>query len=189
MSIPHSKVLSVTKGFGAVAQLHNNSPSTSQIVNVNISKTNSVSVPQSEPEQSSPPNPYSELHEQEQQQQPVQSQQDNDVKELLQYKDNVIEALSALLKIVESNPLVVNKYIVASVDDLSSLIKLLTNAEEVHIYLSDDVECTCVNSVSFSAVEKIYILKDNDTLNFKYSFPDANKILDDHHVSVKLVQV
>ena len=74
---------------------------------------------------------------------------ENEVKELLQYKDSVIETLSALLKIVESNPLIVNKYIVASVEDLSSLIKLLTNANEVHIYLSDDVECTCVNSVSF----------------------------------------
>ena len=93
------------------------------------------------------------------------------------------------MKIVESNPLVVNKYIVASREDLAELIKLLTNADEVHINLSDDVECTCVNSVSFSAVDRIYILKDNDTLNFKYSFPDANKILDDHHVSVKLVQV
>ena len=85
--------------------------------------------------------------------------------------------------------MVVNKYIVASREDLAELIKLLTNADEVHINLSDEVECTCVNSVSFSAVDRIYILKDNDTLNFKYSFPDANKILDDHHVSIKLVSV
>ena len=31
--------------------------------------------------------------------------------------------------------------------------------------------------------------KNGETLNFKYSFPDANKILDDHHISVKFVAV
>ena len=68
MSIPHSKVLSVTKGFGAVAQLHNNSPSTSQIVNVNIKnepdrslESEPIKDPQPVVYPPSEPNPYSQL--------------------------------------------------------------------------------------------------------------------------------
>jgi len=77
MSIPHSKVLSVTKGFGAVAQLHNNSPSQSQIVNVNIknnldqSNERNVEIKDPQPVVYPPSdnnvNPYSSLADQEQQ--------------------------------------------------------------------------------------------------------------------------
>ena len=38
MSLPHSKVLSVSKGFGIGAELYNNSPTSTQVVNVNINK-------------------------------------------------------------------------------------------------------------------------------------------------------
>ena len=38
MSLPHSKVLSDSKGFGIGAELYNNSPTSTQVVNVNINK-------------------------------------------------------------------------------------------------------------------------------------------------------
>lgn len=197
MSIPHSKVLSVSKGLGLGAELHHNSPSSTQIVNVSINKQDAVteaSVAQEPIAPVYPPadvNPYSNL------QQPLQpiapepasDDKNNELQELLQYKDNVIEALSAILKIIESNPLIINKLIVASLDDLSQLIKLLTGADSVQINTNNDVECTCLKDFDFVAVDKIYVIKGNETLNFKYSFPDANKILDDHHVSVKLVRI
>lgn len=208
MSIPHSKVLSVTKGFGAVAQLHNNSPTSTQVVNVNINKENNSNNSNSNensnknemettsevyyPTRNS--NPYNNLVDENNSENTSncnnESKNNNSqLEEQLKYKDNVIEALSSLLKIVESNPLIVNKYIIASLEDLNQLIKLLTDANEVHINTNNDVECTCIPNVKFVAVEKIYILKGDETLNFKYSFPEANKILDDHHVSVKLVKV
>ena len=186
MSIPHSKILSVSKGVGLDADLHYNSPSSTQVVNVNINKAND----ESNKEPLDNVNPYSSLPNE-------QASNNNEVKRevderdaLLQYKDNVIEALHGLLKIVENNPLIVNKFIVASIDDLKQLIKLLTGADDVHINTNEDIDCNCCGSdLNFVSVDKIYILKGNDTLNFKYSFPDANKILDDHHVSVKLVKV
>ena len=210
MSIPHSKVLSVSKGFGLGAEFHNNSPSSTQVVNVNINKA-----AESVPEQSNSvkgsgqsfnesanvvypsecialnavePNPYNNLNEPPQES-PEQDNKNNELQELLHYKDNVIEALSSLLNIVESNPLIINKLIVANIQDLSQLIKLLTNADTVQINTNNDIECSCLKDLDFVSVDKIYIVKGNDTLNFKYSFPDANKILDDHHVSVKLVRI
>ena len=206
MSIPHSKVLSVSKGFGLGAEFHNNSPSSTQVVNVNINKHTELQSEESSKPVSTDPavvsyvpadaNPYNNLSEppapapqREARAYGEEDSKNNELQELLQYKDNVIEALSALLKIVESNPLIINKLIVASIEDLASLIKLLTGADNVQINTNNDVECSCLKDLDFVSVDKIYIVKGNETLNFKYSFPDANKILDDHHVSVKLVRI
>ena len=200
MSIPHSKVLSVSKGFGLGAEFHNNSPSSTQVVNVNINKHAEPEHDENKPFNTDPAsvsyapldsNPYNNLSEPPApvQEPPKEESKNNELQELLQYKDNVIQALSSLLTIVESNPLIINKLIVASIEDLASLIKLLTGADTVQINTNNDIECSCLKDLDFVSVDKIYIVKGADTLNFKYSFPDANKILDDHHVSVKLVRV
>ena len=194
MSIPHSKVLSVSKGFGLGAEFHNNSPASTQVVNVNINKNsnNELKDPQLVSYPPSESNPYSSLsNDNSEHQNDVKNESQNESNTaLLQYKDNVIEALSTLLNIVENNPLVVNKLIVASVEDLSNLIKLLTGSDSVQINTSNDIECSCINKdFNFVAVDKIYVQKGNETQNFKYSYPEANKILDDHHVSVKLVRI
>ena len=197
MSIPHSKVLSVSKGFGLGAEFHNNSPTSTQVVNVNINKNTEPVHDENKPSNNDPAavsyapldsNPYNNLSAPEPAP-PIDDSKNNEFQQLLQYKDNVIEALSSLLTIVENNPLIINKLIVASIQDLASLIKLLTGADNVQINTNNDVECGCLKDLDFVAVDKIYIVKGSETLNFKYSFPDANKILDDHHVSVKLVRI
>ena len=191
MSIPHSKVLSVSKGFGIGAEFRNNSPSSTQVVNVNVapsandSKDSSTSINYPPVEQ----NPYNNLTGEGSSNQDVKEVERDERDAMLKYKDNVIEALSALLSIVENNPLIVNKLIVANLQDLAQLIKLLTGGDSVQINTNNDIECSCLGGDDFVAVEKIYVIKGDETLNFKYSFPDANKILDDHHVSVKLVKV
>lgn len=183
MSIPHSKVLSVSKGFAAAAELHNNSPTSTQVVNVNINKEpineNSDYAERSEPQEEEKISAFPEK--------PISSDV-VDFKESVGNKDNIIEAYSLLLKIVENNPLVINKFIIAKGSELAQLIQLLTEADRVDINKSDDVDCHCLNkSISYSAVEKIYVVKDNQTFNFKYAYPNANKILDEHHISVKIV--
>ena len=199
--IPKSKILSVSKGISAVAELHNNSPTTQQVVNVNISKekaidpaavtyssdkanANNSNEPITEMNSNSTANPYIPVDNTTNPYTDVKQDANN---ELLHYKDNVIEALSTMLQIIENNPLIVNKLIVATANDLTTLIKLLTNAEEVQLNLNNDIECSCINNSKYSTIDKIYVIKNGETLNFKYAFPDANKILDDHHISVKLV--
>ena len=109
------------------------------------------------------------------------------VNKSIKSKDNIINAYSLLLTIAENNPIVVNKFIVAKASELAQLIKLLTEADDVQINLNLDVDCSCIGSAHYSSVDKIYIIKGSETLNFKYSYPNANKILDDHRVSVKYV--
>ena len=216
MSIPKSRVLSVSKGFGLGAEFHNNSPTSTQVVNVNIDKTfqNSNLISQNKEisersersENVSEPvypsldsNPYNfndkskHVDKTEQVQYPnentILEEQKKKLEELLKYKENVIEALTSLLSIIEANPLIINKCIIAKLEDLAQLIKLLTEADNVQINTDNDVACSCFKDLDFVHVDKIYVVKNNETLNFKYSFPDANKILHDHHVSVKLVRV
>ena len=176
MSIPKSRVLSVSKGFGASAEIYHSSPVQTSVVNVNVADKQNPEVEVND-------KPI-EIHEK-----AVEPNLEN--QSLLQYKDNVIEALQTLLSIVENNPLIINKFIIASVEDLSCLIKLLTGADTVQINTDNDVSCNCAlgSNESYASVDKIYVIKGNEAQNFKYSFPDAKKILDDHHVSVKLVRV
>ena len=181
MSIPKSKILSVSKGFAAAAEFHSNSPTSTQVVNVNITKEQKQDKPIDENSD------FAECIEPEVKERIVSSDV-IDFKESVGNKDNIIEAYSLLLKIVENNPLIINKYIIAKGSELAQLIQLLTEAERVDINKSDDVDCHCFNkSVSYSAVEKIYIFKENQTFNFKYSYPNANKILDEHRISTKIV--
>ena len=107
---------------------------------------------------------------------------------LLKSKDDMARALTLMLNLVEHNPLVVNKLIVAPESVLCELIKLLTSAEDVTItYLLDnDVGCSC-GAVKYMLIDKIYVVKDGDTHVLKYSFPDATKLLDDHKISTKMV--
>ena len=179
MSLPHSKVLSVSKGFGIGAELYNNSPTSTQVVNVNINK---------EPECEKSEKAEQQESESKQVVQAVKQDGKVDVNDAVENKNNIINAYSLLLKIVENNPLIINKYIIAKGTELAQLIQLLTDADRVDINKSEDIDCHCFNkNVSYSAVEKIYIFKDNQTLNFKYSYPNANKILDEHRISVKIV--
>ena len=208
MSIPHSKVLSVSKGFGLGAELHSNSPSSNQtqVVNVNINKDKDPAVvsygseqpkPNVEPaitDTNPPPEAYippiDEINPYRGIQVPSNdpsTPKDEALESNVRTKDSIIEAYSVLLSIVENNPLKVNQYIVAKADDLRAIIQLLTESDTVQINCNLDVDCHCLGSTKYSAVDKIYVTKNGETFNFKYSYPEANKILDDHHVSVKFV--
>ena len=201
MSIPHSKVLSVSKGLGLGAEFHHNSPNSTQVVNVNIKQPTNII--EQQPKDDTVPlceiktidNQIEDIINQNEQQ-PIDNNNSNNnnssisqLELIIKTKDSIIAAYSQLLHIVENNPLIVNKYIVANIYDLQNIIKLLTESDSVQINTSLEVDCHCFNSLTYQAVDKIYVDKNGETLNFKYSFPDANKILDDHHISVKFVAV
>ena len=207
MSLPKSRILSNSKGFTASAELHNNSPEQNTVVNVNVQTpppptTNDVPEPergtmlqaQSAPSSPEPQpindyNPYAEVTYPPAQTRGVEEAKESvdNVQALIHSKDNLINAYSLMLDIVENNPLIVNKYVVADIDSLTLLISYLTEADQVEIQESLDVDCTCFGHPKYVAVDKIYITKNGDTQNFKYQYPNANKVLDDHHISVKFV--
>ena len=184
MTIPKSKILSVKNGFGAAAELHSNSPTSTQIINLSLNSNKEQTNNEPSEQVSYPPNqpnPYTQLVDD------PNTPNDERLEAIIKSKDNIINAYSLLLTIAENNPVIVNKFLVAKASELAQLIKLLTEADDVQINLNLDVDCSCVGSVNYSSVDKIYIVKNGETLNFKYSYPNANKILDDHHVSVKFV--
>ena len=220
MSVPKSKVISVTKGFMALADLKNQSPSNtnSQSVIVNVSppeKTREIGKPYVDedgivivPTKSETPSTFNHPQSQEENETKVQYNPPpenpysttrelsnfNDIKNdyeelkaLLKQQEAISRALSIMLNLVEHNPLIINKVIVAPRDVLAELIKLLTSAEEVSFKESDpEIRCS-LSSVKYNVIEKIYVLKNNETFNLKYSFPDVIKILDEHRISLKLV--
>ena len=252
MTVPKSKVLSVSKGIMALADVKTGCPANSQTVTVNITPSNaegaasttsttftqqscntlganasttSRSIKQTktahldaslqphkavidgveDPDITIVPsskdikvkydvqeeeNPYVNLPAQTRDLATLQDtlQDTQELQALLQSKDDMAKALTIMLNLIEHNPLIVNKYIVAPEETLCELIRLLTSGTKVTItyLLDDDVGCTC-GALKYMLVDKIYVEKDGDTHVLKYSFPDATKLLDDHKISTKMI--
>ena len=111
---------------------------------------------------------------------------DSEYKTMYQEACREVEALKLILKINKSNPFVVNDFIVASTDDLSQLISLLTNADSVEIS-ADDYATGCLTKNSYKKVVTIYVTKDGETQNFKYGYGNANRILNEEKISTRYV--
>ena len=238
MTVPKSKILSVSKGLMALADVKTGCPQsqTSQTVTVNITPTHQPDKPQQfkleqqdttkarslipqpvhpvidgveDPDitivpsskdikvaynaesKSEEENPYAALPDAKTRDLATvedATQDINQLQALLKSKEDMALALTLMLNLVENNPLIVNKFIVAPEDVLCELIKLLTSATKVTIkyLLDDDIGCSC-GALKYLPVDKIYVEKDGETYVLKYSFPDATKLLDDHRISTKLV--
>ena len=207
MSLPKSRILTTSKGFSAAAELHSNSPEQNTVINLNVNHSPEPKEPTpgtiiDRPTTPAPAlptmkdmSPYANIEStQVNYTSPIQERSVESAKEsvdelqaLIKSKDNIINACSLIIEILENNPLIVNKYVIADIDSLTLLISYLTEADRVDIQESLDIECSCSGAPKYIPVDKIYITKNGDTQNFKYSYPNATKILDDHHISVKFV--
>ena len=96
------------------------------------------------------------------------------------------EVLKLIIQIIQSNPLVVNKYIVADDEGLKKMVGLLCNATEVHLD-ADDVGVGCISKNTYRKVHAIYVVVKGETLNLKYNFSDVMKTMKDLRISVKYV--
>ena len=211
MTVPKSKVLSVSKGIMALTNLTHGSPEVKQNVivknyvtpvvkeekktrNAVIDGVEDPNVVIVEPttnkdEKVSYENPYESIPEE----RDLTTIEDirntyKQLNETIKEKENIAKALTIMLNLIENNPLIINKLIIAPADVLTELIKLLTSSEEVKFnYLFDaDVGCTCgVNK--YVAIDKIYVIKNGETKIMKYDYPDAIQLLDQHRISYKFV--
>ena len=211
MTVPKSKVLSVSKGIMALTNLTHGSPEVKQNVivknyvtpvvkeekktrNAVIDGVEDPNVVIVEPttnkeEKVSYENPYESLPNE----RDLTTIEDirntyKQLNETIKEKENIAKALTIMLNLIENNPLIINKLIIAPADVLTELIKLLTSSEEVKFnYLFDaDVGCTCgVNK--YVAIDKIYVIKNGETKIMKYDYPDAIQLLDQHRISYKFV--
>ena len=97
-----------------------------------------------------------------------------------------IEALKIIIDMMKSNPIIINKLIVADDEKLSRLVLLLTNASEV-IIDAEDLGAGCFTGHTYRKVNAIYVIKDSNTKNLKYDFPDVMKTLKDLGINTKIV--
>ena len=109
----------------------------------------------------------------------------NELTTQIQDQEKIVQALSLIIELLESNPLIINKYVIAKVETLEELITLLTGADSVEI-LTADIECGCNPSKAVAPVERIYVTKGGDIKQLKYDFPEALRMLETHRISTKL---
>ena len=213
MSLPKSKMLSASKSIMAIASLKRDTQRTTQhqkqVVNINVQppiQPTTVhypapyeveegitvvppsvppTVPQAPPQQPSQPverkiddslNPYAEIGE---------------LQNVISNSETAVRALIMIIDIMQSNPLIINKLIVAYAEPFKELIKVLTNADDVDIQYVDDVGCFA--SSKYNLVEDIYVIKnvngDIQTQSLKYGYPDVLRLFDRFKISVKMIAV
>lgn len=115
----------------------------------------------------------------------------NEIKKTQPDSERLIEALNMIIEMYYNNPLYINKWVVAESDVLAKLIGALTDAERVDITITDPT-CACVgccgsSDTTIATIDTIYVVKGGDTMEFRYSYPGAKKILDDCHISTRLL--
>ena len=190
MSIPTSKILKASKAVMAIADLKNNSPNSNQSQNVNVYVSSAPvekKVTYPDAEQHTPQNPYENMPEQS----PTCITRDIEsamakTEELscnIDEKENVIKALALIIDIIQHNPLIVNKYVIAELETLAELIKLMTNSEAVEIDV-DDIDCSC-SKTKYRMIKRIYIKKDGEIYSMAQC-PVILRLFDNYKISTTL---
>ena len=87
---------------------------------------------------------------------------------------------------MQDNPFYINKFVVADDDVLMEIIKLLTNADDI-VMDAEDIGEGCITKKTYRKVNAIYVIKDGETKNLKYSYPNIVQELTELHISFKFV--
>lgn len=96
------------------------------------------------------------------------------------------KVLKLEIQMLQSNPVVVNKFIIADDAVLKEFVQALTFADEVQID-ADDLAQGCFSSKTYRKVHNIFVIKDGETKNLKYDYPKVVKTLLDLRISTKFV--
>ena len=193
MSVPKSNVLSCSRSFLAKTDLGYCSPKQSQNVNVVVSPQMC--------HYDATPNPYDvQAGEEELRLNEVPKVKERSIdtanetlknmESIIKNKDLLIQVLVLCVDILENNPLIINKFVIAEEKELSLMIKYLTDADEVDIYKVDhECKCTIGKSEKYDIVDRIIVKKNCEIYNLKYSFPDVVQFLFERRFSTKFVMI
>ena len=100
--------------------------------------------------------------------------------------ENEVTALQLIIGVLRDNPFYINKFVVADDTILMEAIKLLTNADDIVMDAEDILE-GCISKKKYRKVNAIYVIKDGETKNLKYSYPNIVQELTELHISFKYV--
>ena len=215
MSIPKSKMLSASRAIMAIANKTretreiSNKTVQNQTVNINLQRTENPSVltanystvPDIKPvvqtttETSIPTvapvveksvsiestvqvqNPTSNV---------VKNEELNSLYNMLNNYETVAHALILIIEIIQSNPLMINKFIVPKESYFHDLICVLTHAEDVDIKRVEEVGCT-LSSKKYDLIDDIFVIKDGETKSLKYAYPEVARLFDRFNISIKMI--
>ena len=192
MSVPHSTILSCSRGVLAKTDVGYCSPKQSQ--NSSSYAENNVKVVVYPKKETQNENPYATTNDSTENSNEIKERSIDTAKDtltnlnqIIKNKDMLIQALVLSLDIIQNNPLIINKYVIADEHELALLIKYLTDAEEVDI-IKNDHECSCSVSKKYDIINRIMIKKNGEIYNLKYSYPDVNQYLYDRKFSPKFIK-
>ena len=190
MSVPHSNILSCSRGVLAKTDVGYCSPKQSQ--NSSSYAENNVKVVVYLKNETQNENPYAQNEtpdESKIKERSIDTAKETltNLQQIIKNKDMLIQALVLSLDIIQNNPLIINKYVIADEHELALLIKYLTDAEEVDI-IKNDHECSCSVSKKYDIINRIMIKKNGEIYNLKYSYPDVNQYLYDRKFSTKFIK-
>lgn len=189
MSVPKSNVLSCSRSFLAKTDLGYCSAKQSQNVNVVVSPQmchyDANPTPKAQPDFIYETPAPAEVKERS-----IDTANDtlSNMEAIIKNKDYLIQALVLCVDILQNNPLIINKYVIAEERELALLVKYLTSADEVTI-LKDDHECKgCLGKGDkYDVVNRIMVKKDGEIYNLKYSYPDVVQFLFERRFSTKFI--
>ena len=195
MSVPKSNVLSCSRSFLAKTDLGYCSPKQSQNVNVVVrpqmchydATPNPYDVQAGEMKSGSALNEVPKVKERS-----IDTANETlkNMESIIKNKDLLIQVLVLCVDILENNPLIINKFVIAEEKELSLMIKYLTDADEVDIYKVDhECKCTIGKSEKYDIVDRIIVKKNGEIYNLKYSFPDVVQFLFERRFSTKFVMI
>jgi len=103
------------------------------------------------------------------------------------YLTNEVSIYKMINKILLSNPLFINKLIIANQKDLTSLVELLTQ-QKCRIILSEENMKCCGKKTDYDIIEEINLIDDNKNIvgNLKYSFNNVYLFIKSQNISLKM---
>ena len=100
--------------------------------------------------------------------------------------ETVAQALILIIDIMQSNPLMINKFIVPKESYFRDLICVLTHAEDVDIKRVEEVGCT-LSSKKYDLIDDIFVIKDGEPKSLKYAYPEVARLFDRFNISIKMI--
>ena len=100
--------------------------------------------------------------------------------------ETVAQALILIIDIMQSNPLMINKFIVPKESYFRDLICVLTNAEDVDIKRVEEVGCT-LSSKKYDLIDDIFVIRDGEAKSLKYAYPEVVRLFDRFNISIKMI--
>jgi hypothetical protein len=99
-------------------------------------------------------------------------------------KSNEVTCLEMILQAYMNNPFIVNRYIIMPTDKLGSLIKTMTDADEVEIRVDLDITC-CGQTTNYNLIDAIIVIKNNQRTDFQVAYNELYRKVNDYRISLK----